>query len=487
MKRHKHRSYFQKKYIILCVAVIALFGVCFFALNNKPNRVTIVLTEKGFVPEQVTIKKGGTVTFKTRLNKEFWPASNIHPTHTIYPEFDPKRALKPTETWSFTFQRTGDFRFHDHLSPNNTGVVSVVGVGQKIQSDADLLASQCENIALSAKPKCWDDLLSVTAKKKGFDEAFQLFVKLYNTDPTVPKACHGWAHILGKTAFDEYQSTKKINLRKEVSYCGYGFFHGFIERLLQTTQDPKMVKQFCINASKQLGEQAPGTYTNCIHGIGHGSVDVDTVANYGDFQRMINPGLKKCELLLQDPGDLRNCFDGAFNAMQQYTYKGDYKLVLNREDLFKICRNQEERHKPSCYYEFTGLISDVTHNDFAKAAGMILRENLSDAENNTVFWKLSADFMQDDIVNPDQLKNVVQCRVLPQKVKGACFDGVVGGFLAHGAPGKEHIKALAFCAKDYLTEDERIECYQITLGQLATRNSPICKSVDSKYQKYCRI
>ena len=86
---------------------------------------TIILTSEGFSPDKLTIKKGDTITFKTNMGKPFWPASDIHPTHGIYPEFDPKDAVMPDKTWSYKFEKIGNWRFHDHLAPYYTGTISV--------------------------------------------------------------------------------------------------------------------------------------------------------------------------------------------------------------------------------------------------------------------------------------------------------------------------------------------------------------------------
>src|SRR3989344_2346128 len=57
----------------------------------------IVFTEKGFVPNVLTISEGEEVVFSSELSRSFWPASDIHPTHGIYPEFDPRRPLRKDE------------------------------------------------------------------------------------------------------------------------------------------------------------------------------------------------------------------------------------------------------------------------------------------------------------------------------------------------------------------------------------------------------
>lgn len=47
--------------------------------------VTILYTDTGFSTTSITIKKGMRVRFLNESKEETWPASGIHPTHTLYP------------------------------------------------------------------------------------------------------------------------------------------------------------------------------------------------------------------------------------------------------------------------------------------------------------------------------------------------------------------------------------------------------------------
>lgn len=86
----------------------------------------ITIKEDGYQPKELTVKRETKVTFRNDANDERWPASNIHPTHRIYPEFDPRRPIKKAETWEFIFEKAGTFYFHDHLFPSLTGKITVV-------------------------------------------------------------------------------------------------------------------------------------------------------------------------------------------------------------------------------------------------------------------------------------------------------------------------------------------------------------------------
>ena len=90
---------------------------------NAQNIVTY--TDSGFSPSTLTIKKGGTVTFKNTASDDMWIASNPHPAHTNYPGFDAKRKIAPGETYQFTFTKTGSWGYHNHLNPSEGGTVIV--------------------------------------------------------------------------------------------------------------------------------------------------------------------------------------------------------------------------------------------------------------------------------------------------------------------------------------------------------------------------
>lgn len=100
-------------------------------VDNKPTlmdrqRVSIVIGESGFTPSVLKIKNGTEVTFTNESSESRWPASNIHPTHAIYPEFDPKKPIQKGSVWVFKFGKKGIWKYHDHLDPSLIGTIEVV-------------------------------------------------------------------------------------------------------------------------------------------------------------------------------------------------------------------------------------------------------------------------------------------------------------------------------------------------------------------------
>ena len=88
--------------------------------------IIVTLTEEGYEPQNLTIPKGTVVIFTTTRDSHHWPASDLHPSHSIYPEFDPLEPIPPEESWQFTFDRTGNWDFHDHLRSYYRGTINVI-------------------------------------------------------------------------------------------------------------------------------------------------------------------------------------------------------------------------------------------------------------------------------------------------------------------------------------------------------------------------
>ena len=103
--------------------------------DTDPFDVAIEYTDEGYVPRDISIAKGTRVRFINHSSLESWPASGVHPTHTLYPEkattdclgssFDSCDALSPGEFFDYTFFYEGRRPFHDHLRGYHSGTITV--------------------------------------------------------------------------------------------------------------------------------------------------------------------------------------------------------------------------------------------------------------------------------------------------------------------------------------------------------------------------
>lgn len=146
----------MKKLVIAFVVAIAGFGAAGYALltgkpepskpvaetssttqtpatppaeTDVPEAITITYDESGFSPASITVAKGATITFANNSAMPLWVASNPHPAHTDYPEFDTAEILgrmpKMEENFSFTFEKTGTWQYHNHTASTDTGTEGV--------------------------------------------------------------------------------------------------------------------------------------------------------------------------------------------------------------------------------------------------------------------------------------------------------------------------------------------------------------------------
>lgn len=99
----------------------------------------VEITDSGYVPSQLTIKKGSTVTWTNNSEAPNWPASAQHPTHTVYPgsgiekcgtdeenEIFDSCGMELGESWSFTFNEAGEWGYHEHNEVKTFGKIIVV-------------------------------------------------------------------------------------------------------------------------------------------------------------------------------------------------------------------------------------------------------------------------------------------------------------------------------------------------------------------------
>jgi len=103
-----------------------------------PSEAVVIYSNSGFSPGILAIKAGDTAIFRNQGQRDFWPASALHPTHAVYDgttlnehcgdggsSFDSCRGIPPGGEWEFVFNKVGTWRYHDHLNASRTGTIVV--------------------------------------------------------------------------------------------------------------------------------------------------------------------------------------------------------------------------------------------------------------------------------------------------------------------------------------------------------------------------
>ena len=103
--------------------------------EDEGQTKTVTYTDAGFSPETIEIESGETVRWVNNSTRNLWVASAVHPTHTLYPQkadgdclgssFDACTGIAPNESFEFTFNESGSWNYHNHLSIGRRGTVEV--------------------------------------------------------------------------------------------------------------------------------------------------------------------------------------------------------------------------------------------------------------------------------------------------------------------------------------------------------------------------
>lgn len=347
--------------------------------------------------------------------------------------------------------------------------------------------------------QCWQAIIEGALKDKGLNQAFESLANLYFSQPAFAASCHEYAHILGQAAYGEFSKTGNVELSPRSSYCGYGYYHGFMEALLFGDGIIAQAQDFCAYAGVTLKAENSDAEGACYHGIGHGAVDGSDPRAWGDSQAMIKPGLNLCQKVandLEQPfGKLYRCVSGAYNALEILAKEEKYKLDLINRDPFSFCATQPKFNLEACYTNMLPALFRTGEIDFEQLARKI--EDITEDNNehvirSQVMLSLFQEYIRENLNEFDYgiSQAVSLCRKLDEYSHLPCIQGLAGGHMKYGEPTKEYVKALDFCGSPILLELEKEICHKYILSALRIwytndKIIDICSQVMPKYRRYC--
>lgn len=498
---NKHTGFMIKKLpflflgvgiMIAIVSLIIFKGRWHIGADVRVETHSIVLGEEGFSPQEVIITKGDTVLFKTSRSVPFWPASNLHPTHDIYSEFDPQMPIDPDNEWRFTFKKIGKWQFHDHLAPKYTGTIIVQDAAIK-PLWANMFGSTsdpaCSTISGKQQKQCWQDLIVSTMKNEGLGKAFDHMTELHKSEPLFREACHDITHKLGTAAHTMFVSGTDFEVSSQSTICSFGFYHGFMETLVQFGSDITLAQAFCSYVDGKLAHETPNAVLSCYHGIGHGLTDLHDKSEWGDERAMIKPALATCKKIAASEKQLLLCGTGVFDSIALAYYNKAYGMEMKKDDPLWLCREQKDVFEKSCYMDMMPAILWLGGQNLAGSAPYV-EKFVPDTYAATSIQSLSANSVRFTI-QPDGTKpDVPTCRMLKKSLYLPCIEGLATGVMEFGTPGIEYKGALDFCFGPLLLEEERAPCIKSVLSYSSERYSQskfddICATVSVSYRHLC--
>jgi hypothetical protein len=322
-------------------------------------------------------------------------------------------------------------------------------------SQAMKINPACEDNKADKKPECWEYITIKTLRQKGVGAAFDEVKKLSETNKNFSRNCHALAHLIGKESFDLFENKKDFKMSQNANYCGFGFYHGFVEEMIVKTSDPKQAEAFCDYIDKQLDNEAvTGLY--CYHGIGHGLATVHEKDENKDIKELILPALKICSKIANTKRQESTCASGVFNTLALYHLNNEYDIGLDEKDPLSLCYGFEERYREGCFSNMNTILAELSGRDVRLASERFINHIKEDKLAITAMQAVLFLTAIDNINQNEKAINI--CRSLAPRLRLPCIPATVHGLIEFGDPGREHVAALNFCETKILTADERREC-----------------------------
>ena len=460
----------------IIVFLLALSAVIAYAHSPVDGEV-IHISDSGFEPQTLEIETGTTIVFENAGKDVHWPASNIHPTHEIYPEFDPKNVIRPGENWNFTFTKPGMWKYHDHINPEFTGTIHVIGEQNLAAKIYDWLRKLSASITamMALEDSRFNESITINSEDIfDNDDSLYSYVKKFGPKQTITRLyelkpkfgnCHNVAHKAGRFTYEIFGEKA---FRLCTLECHSGCYHGAIEAYLKehgTEGISEALNVICGSEQNKFLEQ------QCIHGIGHG---LTAWSNYELFE-----ALKGCDLLSQP----QSCYTGVFMENIVGSLTEDHITKYLNENPKYPCTIVDDKYKNACYLVQTSQMIKLFNGNFSKIASTCME--VPEQYRYSCFHSMGRDI---SMGQRDPEEAIQFCSLAPKgESKNACLAGAVQDMFWD--PSNQET-ALRFC-KLLADEDEKGVCY----SEVGARAKDLLSSEEveafcqkaEEYQEICRL
>ncbi len=492
--------------IMALLGMILLIGANAYTRSFKQES-TVHMTDEGFVPNNISIKSGEKVTFKSTGQDQHWPASNIHPTHEIYSEFDPRKPISSGAEWSFVFDQVGTWRFHDHLYPQFHGTITVKttnfdlthaknitgkGLFQKIferirellanifhifsqddsssplvVKDSDFRQPQGNN---ASNP---EELFSDDAYLRSYIGSYGPSKALteLSTLSSQQESCHPRAHEVGRISYEIYEEGAFAKCSAE---CQSGCYHGAVESYFKKNGTVNLAGALSGICNPELNSFF---MHQCLHGIGHGLM---AWTNYELFD-----ALNSCDLI---SAGRESCYTGVFmeNIVGGIAGTMGHFTKYMSDDPHYPCNVIDGKYKSACYFYQTSRMTSLFNGDFSKVARAC--KEAPPEYQRSCFESMGRDSGGRNRQNPKAA--ITACANAPygnQRIW--CLAGAVQDTFWDSS-GQD--TALKFC-ESLIDHSEKKYCYETVFERakqvLNGRKNieSFCNKTESDYQRSCNM
>ena len=427
------------------------------------------------MPNRLDVVQGQVVRFVNRSNKWMWIASNIHPTHEIYPEFDAEKPILPGGDWFFTFDEVGFWRYHNHMATGKAGIVVVAG--EMTRAVTPLVIAPLETDFQEPEILFTSEYLDLFRS----DSTLRRWIEDYGPAATVEALseaqsfidvdCHQRAHDLGRYAYDLYGAYAFALASHE---CQAGSLHGSTEALIRDRGTANLqadVAALCSNTPNSFFRH------QCIHGVGHGLMAWTSYELYD--------ALLLCDHL-ESNFDRESCYSGVFmeNIVGGLSGTMGHFTEYLSEDPHYPCNALDARYVSPCYYYQTSRMIELYERDFQKLANGC-SEAPSYAHRNC-FLSMGRDVGQETRGNPAASIEICGYIQVPANHSSCTEGSVQDRFWDLGGADE----AIALC-RMIVEEMSKAGCYNVIIHRavdLFTNNEAFqtwCALIEDPWVAWC--
>ncbi|HUQ30335.1 MAG TPA: cupredoxin domain-containing protein [Candidatus Paceibacterota bacterium] len=510
-------------FVLAATAVTALPHLALAHSASTTEEHVIEMRDGGFSPTTMTIETGETVIFEAVGKDTHWPASNNHPTHTVYPGssiekcgtadadviFDACRGLEFGEKYEFTFAKPGTWRFHDHLHAQFGGTITVTRTDAVASSTAERpsvfgrIQQWFENVGALVREAAhsfehWIKSLkpsanSVAADSKDIftnDDALRSYLQKHGAVKTIAQlhaletklgSCHQPAHRAGHISYELFGDKAFIEYS---AYCQSGYYHGVMEQYLQDHGTENLGESLSKLCKSDLNDFFAH---QCVHGIGHG---IMAWTNYD-----LPAALTQCDAL---PLRKESCWTGVFmenlgaqlaknDTTAATTSVGETDIHYTRflsDDPQYPCNAVTDLYKGSCYFLQTSRMMQLFDGDFKKVAQTCAV--VPETYQVQCFGSMGRDV--GGRFPTDNAKQITQCGYVQNDTRRIdCLNGAVQNSFWDPSGADQ---SLAFC-KLLTDSSEKSACYT-TIFQRApeviadkSERRAFCEKAEESYRALC--
>ncbi len=280
--------------------------------------------------------------------------------------------------------------------------------------------------------------------------------ELSQTSSKFSGLCHNYAHSIGVYAYDQFTKDKSFTLSPGMSYCSYGFYHGFMEEMLAQSGDYKKAAQFCLQFKQKSGPRENNLDKECYHGIGHGFVDEHIPTDWQDVEGTVRRAISVCQAVMDSEEDFRNCAGGVYNGIANVYLAGEYGVTVTESDPLWLCKEAAPSLQSDCYNYMARVFLRTSNRSFERALNQAITHTEVKFQEIVVAGLANMSAVKRISNMTDSLK---ACLALDFYVQDACLGGFALGLVQSGPPSKEYAGGIDFCSRVTLSAKQSENCF----------------------------